>query len=144
MGGQRAGAIRNSAECSRGNTLLASDWYAARLAAKQKIDRRLWQRHVDYLDTFSNRASHADEAARLGIAAKLERAKKTLRSRIVGLCEATVGHTRRGAGRGVFATQMKSELTLERRSPTRRVSAGKRAGSETGAPNFGAIVNRKS
>ena len=48
--------------------LLASDWYAARLAAKQKIDRQLWRRHVEYLDKFLKRASHADEAARLGIA----------------------------------------------------------------------------
>jgi hypothetical protein len=59
-------------------SLLASDWYAARLAAKQKIDRQLWRRHADYLDKFLKRASHADEAVRLGIAAKLERAKKTL------------------------------------------------------------------
>ena len=27
-------------------SLLASDWYAARLAAKQKVDRKLWHRHV--------------------------------------------------------------------------------------------------
>ena len=59
-------------------SLLASDWYAARLAAKQKIDRVLWRRHVDYLDKFLKRASHADEAARLGIADRLSRAKKTL------------------------------------------------------------------
>ena len=59
-------------------SLLASGWYAARLAAKQKIDRQLWLRHVDYLDKFLKRASHSDEAARLGIAAKLERAKRTL------------------------------------------------------------------
>jgi hypothetical protein len=58
--------------------LLASDWYAARLKAKQSIDRKLWRRHVDYLDKFAKRASHADEAARLGIAARLERARKTL------------------------------------------------------------------
>jgi len=58
--------------------LLASGWYAARLAAKQKIDRQLWLRHVDYLDKFLKRASHADEAARLGVAPDLERAKKTL------------------------------------------------------------------
>ena len=56
--------------------LLSSDWYAARLAAKQKVDRGLWQRHVEYLDKFLKRASHADEAARLGIAGKLERARK--------------------------------------------------------------------
>ena len=59
-------------------SLLAGNWYAARLAAKQKIDRQLWRRHVDYLDKFLKRASHADEAARLGIADRLSRAKKTL------------------------------------------------------------------
>jgi hypothetical protein len=58
--------------------LLASGWYAARLKAKQTVDRKLWRRHVEYLDRFLKRASHADEAARLGIAARLERAKKTL------------------------------------------------------------------
>jgi hypothetical protein len=58
--------------------LLASDWYAARLAAKQKIDRLLWRRHMDYLDRFLKRATHADEAARLGIPARLAKARKTL------------------------------------------------------------------
>ena len=59
-------------------SLLASDWYAARLVAKQKIDRQLWRRHVEYLERFSKRLSHSDEAARLGIPGRLERAKKTL------------------------------------------------------------------
>jgi phosphoenolpyruvate carboxykinase (diphosphate) len=58
-------------------SLLASDWYAARLAAKQKIDRNLWRRHVDYLEKFLKRSSHADEAERLGIANRLAQAKKT-------------------------------------------------------------------
>jgi hypothetical protein len=58
--------------------LLASDWYAARLRAKQKIDRQLWRRHVDYLNQFLKRASHASEAARLDIAGRLERSFKTL------------------------------------------------------------------
>jgi hypothetical protein len=58
--------------------LLSSDWYAGRLAAKQKIDRKLWRQHVEYLDKFLKRASHAEEAARLGIANKLTRARKTL------------------------------------------------------------------
>lgn len=58
--------------------LLASDWYAARLKAKQSIDRKLWRRHVNYLDKFMKRTSHADEAKRLGIAARLDRARKTL------------------------------------------------------------------
>jgi hypothetical protein len=59
-------------------SLLSSDWYAARLAAKQKIDRNLWHRHVDYLDKFMKRASHADEAARLFIADRFKQARKTL------------------------------------------------------------------
>jgi hypothetical protein len=59
-------------------SLLASDWYAARLAAKQKIDRQLWRRHVEYADKFLKRPSHADESARLGIADRLSRARKTL------------------------------------------------------------------
>ena len=58
-------------------TLLASDWYAARLAAKQEIDRRLWRRHIDYLDRFLKKSSYADEAARLGIAHRLASARKT-------------------------------------------------------------------
>ena len=58
--------------------LLASDWYAARLAAKQKVDRNLWLRHVDYLDKFLKRTSHAEEAARLNIADRLKRARQTL------------------------------------------------------------------
>jgi len=59
-------------------SLLASDWYSARLAAKQKVDRKLWRRHVDYLDKFLKRTSHAEEAERLGIADRLVSARKTL------------------------------------------------------------------
>jgi hypothetical protein len=60
------------------DALLKSDWYAARLAAKQTIDRRLWRRHVNYLERFLKRTSHAEEAVRLGITTRLVRAKKTL------------------------------------------------------------------
>jgi hypothetical protein len=58
--------------------LLSSDWYAARLAAKQKVDSALWKRHVEYLDRFLKRPSHADEAARLGVTDRLTLAKKNL------------------------------------------------------------------
>ncbi|HTV60930.1 MAG TPA: hypothetical protein VMH30_00015 [Verrucomicrobiae bacterium] len=58
--------------------LLASDWYAARLAAKQKIDRALWKRHVEYLNQFLRKPSHEDVADRLDIASRLERARKVL------------------------------------------------------------------
>jgi len=58
--------------------LLASEWYSARLAAKQRADRQLWRRHVAYLDRFVKRTSHAEEAVRLNIAHRLARARKTL------------------------------------------------------------------
>jgi hypothetical protein len=58
--------------------LLASDWYAARLKAKQEVDRKLWRRHADYLHKFLKRGSHADEAARLGIAERWDYARKML------------------------------------------------------------------
>jgi hypothetical protein len=59
-------------------SLFASDWYAARLVAKQKVDRHLWQRHVEYLDRFLKRTSHAEEASRLFIADRLKNARKNL------------------------------------------------------------------
>ena len=59
-------------------SLLAADWYNARLAAKHKIDRNLWYRHVLYLDKFLKRASHAEEAERLGVFERLKDARKTL------------------------------------------------------------------
>ena len=58
--------------------LMASDWYAARLAAKQKVDLKLWKHHVEYLNHFLRRPSHEDIAASLGIASRLARARKTL------------------------------------------------------------------
>ncbi len=58
--------------------LMTSDWYAARLAAKQTVDQRLWRRHAAYLERFLKKTSHADEAVRLGIAGRLERSRKML------------------------------------------------------------------
>jgi len=58
--------------------LMASDWYAARLAAKQKVDRRLWKRHVEYLNAFLRKPSHEDVAEQLKIADRLSRARKNL------------------------------------------------------------------
>lgn len=59
-------------------SLLASNWYADRLAAKQKIEQRLWRRHVEYLNAFLRRPSHVDVADKLGIAARLTAARKVL------------------------------------------------------------------
>jgi hypothetical protein len=58
--------------------LLASGWYAARLAAKQKVDRALWRRHADYLSQFLKKASHADVAEKLEISGRLALARKQL------------------------------------------------------------------
>lgn len=58
-------------------SLLASDWYAARLAAKQEHDVRLWRDHATYLQNFLKKKNYADEAARLGVPARLESAWET-------------------------------------------------------------------
>jgi phosphoenolpyruvate carboxykinase (diphosphate) len=58
--------------------LLASDWYAARLKAKQAVDRRLWKRHADYLNHFMRKPSHEDVAAEFSIAGRLADARKKL------------------------------------------------------------------
>jgi len=58
--------------------LMASDWYAARLAARQEIDRAQWKGHVEYLEKFLKRASHAEEAAHLGLPDRLVRARHML------------------------------------------------------------------
>ena len=58
--------------------LLASDWYAARLVAKQKVDRNLWRRHNDYLAAFLRKPSHGDVAESMGIGDRLIRARQTL------------------------------------------------------------------
>lgn len=60
------------------DSLLASDWYAARLKAKQAVDRKLWKRHVEYLDKFQKRPTHADEATRLDIVSRLTNARTML------------------------------------------------------------------
>jgi hypothetical protein len=58
--------------------LLASDGYAARLKAKQELDARLWRRHIEYLEKFLKKDNYVEEAARLGVAARLRSARSTL------------------------------------------------------------------
>ncbi|HXA14470.1 MAG TPA: hypothetical protein VNW23_05030, partial [Opitutaceae bacterium] len=55
--------------------LLASDWYAARLEAKQKGDITLWQRHVRTLEEFCANPANADVVKRLGLSERLAAAK---------------------------------------------------------------------
>ena len=59
--------------------LLAGDWYAARLRAKQSIDAKLWQRHTTYLTKFITKPHYADEAARLRIEERLHQARQELK-----------------------------------------------------------------
>jgi hypothetical protein len=55
--------------------LLASDWYTARLAAKQTADRALWQRHRRTLEAFIAEPANADVVERLGLRARLTAAQ---------------------------------------------------------------------
>ncbi len=75
--GKGLGAPEIRALFTREN-MLASDWYAARLAAQQTVDRAHLERGVRALTAFAGKASYTEEAARLGIAARLEHARKLL------------------------------------------------------------------
>jgi hypothetical protein len=59
--------------------LLASDWYRARLEAKQKVDIALWQRHVDTLQAFKLRRHDADDEYHLIAEDRLMDARAHLR-----------------------------------------------------------------
>jgi len=56
-------------------SLLESDWYQARLDAKQTVDARLWQRHLGYLEEFLARPNYQTELARLRVTDRLAHAK---------------------------------------------------------------------
>jgi hypothetical protein len=58
--------------------LLGSDWYAARLKARQAVEGRLWQRHIRYLERFLSKPNYTEEAGRLGIDDRLQRARQEL------------------------------------------------------------------
>ena len=48
--------------------LLTSDWYHARLVAKQKVDVKLWTKHVAYLDEFLAKPAYRRECAAMNLA----------------------------------------------------------------------------
>jgi hypothetical protein len=56
-------------------SMLASDWYKARLEAQQRRDVALWSRHVKTLSDFMERPESKREAEQLDIAARLATAK---------------------------------------------------------------------
>jgi selenocysteine lyase/cysteine desulfurase len=75
-------------------SVLASDWYRARLAAKQRIDARLWEGHVAYLENFLRNTSYAAVAERMGVAQRLDDARAKLAGvNSAGYVESLVGTT---------------------------------------------------
>jgi hypothetical protein len=56
-------------------TLLRSEWYRARLVARQSIDARLAQDQIQYLEKFMTLENYADIAARLDIPGRLSWAR---------------------------------------------------------------------
>ena len=58
--------------------LLESAWYAARLDAQKQQDEQLAARQVDALAKFLMRPQYSDEATRLGIPDRLDRARRRL------------------------------------------------------------------
>lgn len=59
-------------------SLMASDWYKARLDAKAGVDQALWKRHLDYLESFLAKPNYQSELKRLRIQERIEEAKATL------------------------------------------------------------------
>ncbi len=58
--------------------VISSDWYQARLDAKAGVDRRLWTRHVAYLESFLNSPHYRTELGRLDIHNRIAAARETL------------------------------------------------------------------
>jgi hypothetical protein len=58
--------------------MLESDWYQERLRAQQSVDRRLWKRHVAYLEEFLEDPSRSADAEQLSIGERLQYALRQL------------------------------------------------------------------
>jgi hypothetical protein len=72
--------------------LLASDWYRARLVAKQQRDVKLWQRHVQSLDQFIEDSTRREDGFRPEVAKRRQFAAAELaRVSLPGYLEALTG-----------------------------------------------------
>lgn len=60
------------------DSMLASDWYQARLKAKAKVDARLWGRHLKSLEAFAANEIYAGEQDRLEIPQRVSLARLRL------------------------------------------------------------------
>jgi hypothetical protein len=56
-------------------SMIASDWYQARLDAKVAVDRALWERHIAYLENFLQKPNYQGELRRLRIQERLNTAR---------------------------------------------------------------------
>jgi phosphoenolpyruvate carboxykinase (diphosphate) len=59
-------------------SLLKSDWYRKRLEAKQRVDCKLWRRHVAYLSNYCARENYATVIDRLRLQTRLTEAQTQL------------------------------------------------------------------
>ena len=72
--------------------LLNSDWYKARLKAKQQVDVRLWKRHAAYLEAFAAKPAYQAECAVLDLEARRKLAADELaRAKAPAYLEELVG-----------------------------------------------------
>ncbi|MCF6313504.1 MAG: hypothetical protein L3J39_13750 [Verrucomicrobiales bacterium] len=60
------------------DAMLNSDWYQQRLLSQQKQDVKAWQGHVEYLQDFLAKSSHAKVAKKLDIKSRLSGARQQL------------------------------------------------------------------
>lgn len=59
--------------------MLKSDWYRARLEAKQRLDAITWEQHARYLEKFLGLANYTDVAVRLDVKGRLKRVSELAR-----------------------------------------------------------------
>ena len=59
-------------------SLIASDWYQARLDAKAALDQALWTRHLAYLESFLTKPNYQSELKRLRIHERITKVQSTL------------------------------------------------------------------
>jgi hypothetical protein len=60
------------------DTVVESDWYRQRLAAKVKVDAQLSRRHIESLQAFASQGIYESEIKRLGIRELLEKTRRDL------------------------------------------------------------------
>jgi len=60
------------------DALIESEWYRARLEAKQEGETKLWQRHVKTLEAILDEPVYKDVVTRMGLKPRLAHAKEEL------------------------------------------------------------------